>query len=110
MYRWPIYHPVERAPIRLDAAVLAAYAGRYEAHEPGAEAVLAVHLQNGQLFLQSPATGGQELALYPLAPNRFFMLEENAEIRFERDARGAVTRLVAQTAHESLTARRLPQG
>ena len=46
--------------------------------------------------------------LHPLAADRFFMLEENAEISFVKDASGAVTKLRAQTANEDVTADRLP--
>lgn len=107
-YHWPIYHPVERAVIALDPAALTAYVGSYELHQPEAQAVLTVSVENGKIYLQSPPMGAQKLELYPLAADRFFMLEENAEISFSKDARGMVTQLRAQTAREDVTAQKLP--
>lgn len=107
-YGWPIYHPVERAVVVLAAATLAAYAGNYEIDQPDTQAVLTVSAANGKLYLQSPTMGAQKLELYPLATDRFFMLEENAEISFLKDAQGTVTHLRAQTAREDVTAQKLP--
>ena len=52
--------------------------------------------------------GAQRIELYPLAADRFFMREEDADISFVKDARGTVTALRAQTASEVVTAQRIP--
>jgi CubicO group peptidase (beta-lactamase class C family) len=107
-YNWPTHRPVERAPISPDPAALAAYAGQYEINQANAQGVVTISVENGALYLQAPPLGGRKLALYALADDRFFMLEEDAEISFVKDARGNVTALRATTATEDVTAPRIP--
>lgn len=106
-YQWPIHRPVERSPVSLDPAMLTPYAGEYEVTQENAQAVITVLVENGKLYLQIPKVGAQKLELYPLGEDNFFMLEENAEVSFVKDARGGVTELRAQTARESVAAQRL---
>lgn len=107
-YGWPAYRPVEREPVTLNPAVLTAYVGAYEINQDGNEAVIQVTTADGKLYLQVPNFGAQKIELYPLADDRFFMLEENAELHFIKDAQGHVTALQSDSATEHVTANRLP--
>jgi len=107
-YGWPNYRLAERTPVQISPAVYANYIGRYETDHAGAQSDITVLTENGKLYFQVATLNGQKIELYPLADDRFFMLEEDAEISFVKDARGVVVALRAQTADEDVTAKRLP--
>jgi hypothetical protein len=107
-YGWPNYQPVERVPVTINPAVLAAYVGQYEINQANAQGIVTISSANQKLYLQAPPSAPQKLELYPLADDRFFMLDENAEICFVKDVRGKVTALRAKTLDEDVMAERIP--
>ena len=106
-YGWPAYQPVEREPVTINPEVLADYVGDYEVNQDANQAVVNISTAGGKLYLQVPTFGAQKFELYPLSASQFFMLEENAEIRFVRDGSGKVTALESSSAKEHLTAKKL---
>lgn len=86
-YGWEQFKPVEKTVVAVDSAHLAELAGRYRVEAPGQERILTISLNDGRLEAR---TSGWLSArtLHASAPDRFFMLEGAAELRFERDAAG----------------------
>jgi len=92
-YRWPAYRVVEREVAEVDSATLHEVAGEYTIDTaPAAGRTITVVWQDGELLAELPFLG--RVSLYPAATDRFFMLQSGAELTFERDAEGAVARLV----------------
>ena len=87
-YGWPAYIPVERTVIPVPASELAILAGRYEMR-PGK--VLTVALEAGTLYIKD---GEWKTELFPESQIRFFELDEEHTIIFEKDAAGKPTVLV----------------
>jgi D-alanyl-D-alanine carboxypeptidase len=80
----------EYKALALDAAALDAYAGVYQVDEKN---VRTVRRELDHLSVQR-AGRRQPTSLYPRGGDRFFARDLLTEFRFERDAQGAVTRLV----------------
>lgn len=91
------------AAVVVPAAVLDAYAGRYQLTP---ELVLTIR-RDGDV-LKAQATGQGETTLAAVTQTRFSVRELNATIDFERDAAGAVTRLILNQNGRSGPAPRLP--
>jgi CubicO group peptidase (beta-lactamase class C family) len=87
-YDWPSYKPVERTVIPVPAAELAALTGRYEMR-PGK--VFTIALEGETLFIKE---GEWKTQLYPESPTRFFELDEEHTLVFEKDAAGKPAVLV----------------
>jgi D-alanyl-D-alanine-carboxypeptidase/D-alanyl-D-alanine-endopeptidase len=81
--------PKHRTEISLPPSVLDAYVGVYQLAP--AFSVTITHEGNG---LYAQATGQPRLQLFAEAPNEFFFKEVDAQITFERDASGKVTRMI----------------
>jgi hypothetical protein len=81
--------PPPRQEVVLPKETLREYVGKY----PLAPSfVLTVSEQEGRLFVQ--ATGQEQLPVFASAKDEFFYKIVDAQISFERDATGAVTRLI----------------
>jgi len=87
-YGWPVYKPVERTVVPVPASELALLTGRYEMR-PGK--VFAIALEGETLYLKE---GEWKTELFPESPTRFFELDEEHTIVFEKDAAGKPTMLV----------------
>ena len=81
--------PVKRSEISVNPAVLESYVGVYELSPLFS---ITVTRQGPQLYLQ--ATGQPKLPLFAESQTAFFLKEVDAQITFEKDAGGKVTRLV----------------
>jgi D-alanyl-D-alanine-carboxypeptidase/D-alanyl-D-alanine-endopeptidase len=81
--------PKLRKEIAVDHAVLETYVGVYQLAPTFS---LTITREGGSLFGQG--TGQPKLQLFAEAPTEFFLKEVDAQITFEKDAAGKVTRLV----------------
>jgi serine-type D-Ala-D-Ala carboxypeptidase/endopeptidase len=81
--------PKLRTEIAVDSALLETYVGVYQLAPTFA---LTVTREGGSLFGQG--TGQPKLQLFAEAPTEFFLKEVDAQITFEKDSTGKVTRLV----------------
>ena len=79
----------QRVAVEIPESILRSYVGEYEFT---ANAVLAITLENGQLFAQ--LTGQNKAAIFPESETQFFYRGANAQISFTRDTAGVVTGLV----------------
>jgi len=75
--------------VALDAATLAGYLGHYQL-APGA--MMDITLKDGQMLVQ--LTGQDALPIYASAKDKFFLKVVDAQIDFERDAKGKVIALI----------------
>lgn len=85
----PAVTPTPRPAIKIDAAELARYVGRYSL-VPGFS--LQVTAENGQLYVQ--ATAQPRLPVFPSARDEFFYTAVDAQLSFQRAADGSVTAVV----------------
>ena len=90
VYGWEQFKATEKTVVAVDSAQLAALAGRYRVEGAGQERILTVTLNEGRLEVRSPGWLSAR-TLHASAPDRFFMLESAAELRFERDEAGRAT-------------------
>lgn len=89
VYGWPDFHPIVRASVAVDPAILASYIGVYEL-TPALS--IAVTLENRQLMAQ--ATDERKLPLFPESENRFFLKVVNGRLEFFTKPDGQVSHLV----------------
>ena len=78
-YEWPDYQPKVRTQIKLDAAELARYVGKYEL---APQFSIEFTLEGEQLVSQ--ATGQPKLPVYPESANKFFAKAVDAEVQLVR--------------------------
>jgi D-alanyl-D-alanine-carboxypeptidase/D-alanyl-D-alanine-endopeptidase len=81
--------PKLRTEVSVDPALLETYVGVYQLAPTFA---LTITREGSSLFGQ--ATGQPKIQLFAEAPTEFFLKEVDAQITFEKDATGKVTRLV----------------
>ena len=84
VYGWQQFKTTEKKIVSIDPATLQSFTGRYRIESSGGGPVLTVSLADGNLEAKLPNWLSAR-TLYPLAPNRFFMLESGAELTFERN-------------------------
>ena len=111
VYGWPNFHPIVRASIAVDPAVLATYVGVYEIIPTLS---IAITLENGQLMGQAPlfrstigfdrlprATSQQKFPIFPESQSKFFLKVVDAQLEFFREASGQISHLVLhQDGHD----------
>jgi len=97
-YNWPTFTAIEKVAVSLTPDALAPLAGKYVFQTNGVDRTLTVRVDGASLKASGPPLGPPtgERALHASAPHRFFVLESNAELRFERDASGAITSAVVE--------------
>lgn len=93
---------VERTPVKVDPAILQAYAGRYLLDGR----TLVVISKEGDKLMAQPGTSPKG-ELIPLSETTFFVKEANSEVTFERDEKGNVVRFAMKSASQSQSAKRL---
>jgi CubicO group peptidase (beta-lactamase class C family) len=89
VYGWPNFHPIVRASIAVDPAVLANYVGVYEL-TPALS--IAITLENGQLMEQ--ASNERKFPIFPEAPSKFFLKVVDARLEFFTEPNGQASYLV----------------
>ena len=83
----------ERKEIKLTEKVLASYVGEYQM-DP--ERILTVTLENGYLYGQPTGQGKRQL--FPESQTNFFLKEIDAQVVFQKDAKGKVIGMVMNQA------------
>ena len=89
--------PKVRTEIAVDSLVLETYVGVYEL-SPSFE--IAVTREGSSLFLQ--ATGQEKVQMFAESPTNFFLKIVDAQVTFEKDSSGNVTRLVLHQGGASI--------
>jgi hypothetical protein len=103
-YNWKDNRPTERTLAQIDPAILASYAGQYDAN---GTPVIVSH-QSGQLFILMPPIGPTSFKLYPATEDHFFVLESDGfEVHFVKDKQGKVSELQIQAGPDKATATRV---
>src|SRR5882724_4914702 len=94
-------------PVRVDAKVLASYAGRYQFGPDFfvPRGVYAIEEKNGELLLVAP---GANATLVPQSETEFFDRPFWSMIVFARDSQGKVTHLIWRYGGQDYRAERLP--
>lgn len=86
-YGWPEFKVVEKTALPGNAELNQQLAGEYRLMDAPATLIA-----DGQrLFLQTTLLGTQQLELFALSPDRFFMTDQNRELQVQRDHNGRVT-------------------
>jgi len=94
--------PQERTRIELAPSTLERYVGEYRLDE---ERTVTVTREDGHLGIQ--ITGQPKFRLYPTSETRFFLEQIDAEVTFERNDAGEVTRLVIHQGGQEIPAERI---
>jgi serine-type D-Ala-D-Ala carboxypeptidase/endopeptidase len=89
--------PKARKEVTVDPGVLDSYVGVYELSPAFS---ITITREGAGLALQ--ATGQERLQLFAESPTEFFLKIVDAQIVFEKDASGKVTRLVLHQAGQSM--------
>jgi CubicO group peptidase (beta-lactamase class C family) len=89
VYGWPHFHPIVRASIAVEPAVLATYVGVYEITPTLS---IAITLENGQLMEQ--ASNERKFPIFPESPSKFFLKVVDARLEFFTEPNGQVSHLV----------------
>lgn len=99
---------VPEAKVKLDAAVLNSYAGKYESATPGTEGlVLEITVENEELFITSPIR--PKTKLIAKSDIEFGVGEGAATVTFKKNDKGAVAGLSLKSRMGVIEARRLNQ-
>jgi len=85
----PAEPPKERKEIKLTEKVLATYVGEYQMTP---ERTLTVTLDQG--YLWGEPTGQTKRQMFPESQTKFFLKDLDAQVAFQKDAKGTVTGMV----------------
>jgi CubicO group peptidase (beta-lactamase class C family) len=96
-YGWPDFHPKVRTTVKVDAAVLARYAGTYTI-APNFDIV--IKLEGNQLVAQG--TGEPAFPLFPESPTKFFLTAVDAQIEFFADEKGQISHMMLQQGGQEI--------
>ena len=94
--------PVERKAVKVDAAILESYAGRYLLDGR----TLVTITKEGDKLMGQPGNS-PKAEMIPLSETTFFVKEANSELMFERDEKGNVVRFTMKNDSQSQSAKRL---
>lgn len=104
-YNWPDFRPAEHTLGKVDPAVFPAYAGTYEIAGMGK---LTVSTNDGKLFILANPLGPDPQELLPESDTQFFVLSSEVSFAFQKDEKGAVSKLVIKGHSQSYEAKKLP--
>ncbi len=88
----------------VDPRIFPSYAGEYELR-PGV--VIAVTVENEQLFVQPSWDQQGKMPVYPSSPTDFFLKGAPLEISFVKDAEGKVTQMVVHQGGNDMPAKKI---
>ena len=92
----------ERTAVKVDPALLEAYAGRYLLD---GRTLVTITKEGDKLMGQ--AAGQSKSEMIPQSETTFFVKEANSEVTFERDEKGNVVRFMMKSGSQNLSAKRL---
>ena len=81
------------------------YAGNYEL--PGLDKPIVIFREGG-LYMRSDALGGELQELLPESETRFFILSRPVMFEFQKDEKGAISRMKIEAFGRSYKAQRTP--
>lgn len=103
--------PAHSEPIRVDVVPGTKWrysGGGYLVGEYDANGIRATITTDGeQLFAFASPLGPQRVRLYPSAEDRFFLLDQDVDLRFVKDTQGHVTEMRALANGQAVTAIRV---
>jgi CubicO group peptidase (beta-lactamase class C family) len=105
-YGWPDFHPQEHTVTKFAVPQLSAYAGKYQV--VGAEKPTLVTLRDSHLYVQTEALGPDAEELLAESDGHFFVVSTPLEFDFQRDEKGAVTKLTMTSDFQTVVAKRVP--
>jgi CubicO group peptidase (beta-lactamase class C family) len=104
-YGWPNFQPIERTLGKADPALFPAYAGKYEITGMGK---LTVSTKDGKLFILAEPLGPEPQELLPESSTQFFVLAHEVSFVFEKDEKGALSKLLVKAGSQAFEAKKLP--
>jgi CubicO group peptidase (beta-lactamase class C family) len=102
-YGWPDYGVTEKAVVKVEAAVLASYAGEYLEPQAGK---IGVTFKDGRLYVQAAPLGPQPQELFAESATQFFPLSSDVAFGFAVKEDKTVDSLVIKAGSQSFTAKR----
>jgi CubicO group peptidase (beta-lactamase class C family) len=102
-YGWPDFHPQEHILATVAPSTLAAYTGVYEL----GGIKHAVTLNGTDLYIEAGPLGLEPHQLLPESDTHFFILSDQLVFSFEKDAKGAVTKMVIHVNNLALDANKV---
>ena len=102
-YGWPDYRPREKTAVPANPSVYGSYVGEYDIS--GIRVTISANGE--QLFALAPPVWPQRVRLYPSGGDRFFLLDEDVDLTFVRDAQGDVIEMRAVASGQTVTARKV---
>jgi CubicO group peptidase (beta-lactamase class C family) len=103
-YDWPDHRPAERALIKINPALFKPYAGIYEVPGVGK---LTVTVKDTGAYIQANPLGPEPQELLPESPTEFFVLSTDVTFTFQKDAQGAVTKLIVRAGPQTFEAKKI---
>ena len=103
LFGQPVEVPKEKSEVRLPAATLDAYPGRYKFE--GIQAVIVVSREGDRLFIELP--GQARRPLHAESETKFYLKSLGFELTFEKDASGKVTDLLLMQGRRPMKAVRV---
>lgn len=103
-YGWPEQPSNEKTLAPETPDLYPGYAGKYNVN--GTTATITT--QGGQLYLSAPPLGPNSVRLYPTLDTKFFILEDNLEVTFVKDAQGGVNEIQVRMGGGTIAAKRIP--
>jgi hypothetical protein len=94
--------PREHKEVTVDAKTFDKYVGSYQM---ATNAILAISLQGGQLFVQ--LTGQPKFPLFPESERKFFLKAVDAQITFDTDSQGNTTQAILHQGGRDVAAKRI---
>jgi hypothetical protein len=105
-YGWQDFHPQEHTLTRIDVSKFSGYAGKYEV--AGADKPTIVTLRDTHLYVQTEALGPDPEELLAESDGHFFVVSAPLEFDFQRDEKGAVTKLTLTSDFQTVVAKKVP--
>ena len=104
-YSWSDFQPTERTVGKADPALFPAYTGTYEITGMGK---LTISTKEGKLFILADPLGPDPQELLPESHTQFFVLSGEVTFTFEKDEKGAVSKVRVKAGSQSFEAKKLP--
>jgi CubicO group peptidase (beta-lactamase class C family) len=106
VYDWDQFETMEKTVVAIDSTALSSFVGRYRIDFGDEEEILTISLDGGHLQVHS-TDWPIARELYAAAPNRFFTLESEGELTFEREGSAVATAIVLSGGGEPARAIRV---
>jgi CubicO group peptidase (beta-lactamase class C family) len=102
-YALPDYRPREKTAVHPDSRLFSSYVGDYDVS--GIRTTISAN--GDKLFVQAPPVWLEPVELYASGGDRFFMLEDDVDVTFVKDAQGNITEMRADASGQTVTAKKV---